>query len=55
MEITTSVTVPDYVYLFYQKAAQEMHLSKADDLMAVALLRCSQSLSEEILMNHDAQ
>ena len=55
MELTTSVTVPDYVYLFYQKAAQEMHLSKAEDLMAVALLRCSQSLSEAILTNHEPQ
>ena len=53
MEITTSVTIPDYVYLFYQKAAQELQLSRPEDMMEMALLRCAESLSEQILSNHE--
>lgn len=55
MDITTSITVPDYVYLFYQKAAREMHLAKTEDLMAATLLRCAESLSEQILVSHETK
>lgn len=53
MEITTSVTIPDYVYLFYQKAADELHLRKTEDIMAQVLIQCAGHLSQEILKNHN--
>lgn len=53
MKITFSITVPDYVFLFYEKAATELGISKTEDLMAEALLRYAGQLSEEILSNHN--
>ena len=49
MKITRSVTIPDYVYLFYEKVAQELQLPKPEDRMSDVLIRCAGTLSQGIL------
>ena len=51
MKITVPVTIPDYVYLFYQKASEEMQLTAPQELMARILILYAGTLSEEILKN----
>lgn len=49
MEITTSITVPDYVYLFYQKVSQHLGDRNTEEIMASALLAYAGFLSEEVI------
>lgn len=49
MKITVSVTVPDYVYLFYEKTSEELNLCTPQELMARALTLYAGTLSNKIL------
>ena len=52
MEITTSITVPDYVYFFYRKLANQMDNATAEQVMAQALLVYAGSAAAEVIKNH---
>jgi len=51
MKITVSVTVPDYVYLFYQKASETLPQRTPQELMAQALTLFAGTVSEKILLD----
>lgn len=52
MEITTSITVPDFVYFFYQKLATQVGNLTAEQAMAQALLVSAGSAAAEVIKNH---
>ena len=55
MKITTLITIPDSVYAFYQKAAQEMGGITPQELMARVLSMCTGMTAEDMqkLDNND--
>ena len=54
MEITTSVTVQDYVYKFYQKAASVMGNTTAEALMSKALFLYAGLIAEDLQRSENA-
>lgn len=49
MDVTTSITVPDYVYLFYQRVSREFGDRSTEEIMASALLAYAYHFSSEVL------
>ena len=49
MKITVSITLPDYVYLFYQKVAEELNAQTTEEIMSNTLTICAGTLSQDIL------
>lgn len=50
MEIITTISVPDYVYQFYQKVSEHIGDGRTtEDIMSSALLTYAGFLSEEVI------
>ena len=49
MEITTSITVPDFVYQFYQKVSEHLGDRTTEEIMASALFAYAGFVSEKIM------
>lgn len=49
MEISTTVTVPDYVYLFYRKLADQVGDVTVEQVMSRALLMYAGSTAAEVI------
>ena len=54
MKIVTNLAIPNEVYLFYLKIANNMENCTAEDVMADALTRYAADISQEILQNHSS-
>ena len=52
MKITTNITLDDYVYALYQKAATEMGTVTTEELMSRALFLYAGMVAQDILQ-HD--
>lgn len=49
MPITTSVTVPDYIYDFYKTGAAKLHRETPEELMEIALKQYAGIVAMELL------
>lgn len=48
MDVSVTVTVPDYVYAFYQKVSAQMSPCTVEEIMASALFRYAGIVVEEL-------
>ena len=49
MQMTTTVTVPDYVYDFYKIGASRLHRETPEELMEIALEQYAGMVAKELL------
>ncbi len=48
MDISVTITVPDYVYAFYKKVSEQMSPHTVEAIMASALFRYAGIVAEEL-------
>lgn len=53
MEITTTITVPDYVYHFYERVSKEVGDRNTEEIMASALLAYAHFIATEVIELED--
>ena len=49
VKITTAVTIPDYVYDFYQKGAERLNRESPEEMMEIALAQYAGRVALELL------
>ncbi|MBR4290015.1 MAG: hypothetical protein IKT52_05170 [Oscillospiraceae bacterium] len=49
MKVTTTVTIPDYVYDFYKKGAEELKRETPESMMEIALEQYAGMVAKELL------
>lgn len=54
MKVVTSVAVPDYVYEFYYKVAQDMGGVRTESVMEEALIQYAYLISKDMLQQDKA-
>lgn len=55
MQITTSVTVPDYVYQFYAKVSAHLQQGSNEEMMSIALEQYAGMISLEIMKDKESE
>lgn len=51
MDVSVTVTIPDYVFAFYQKIAEQMPPHTVQEIMSDALFRYAGNVAEEMNSN----